>query len=269
MSNTVLVSFLYPNALKYFSEFIYSIQQQTTKDFDIIIFCDAVKIDNLNTSNLTINFIELTGTPFEIRELGIDYLANSSYENFIFLDSDDTMSSNRIEISHNILKSTDIVCCDLNLMDDLGNIWKKNIWSKKLSNNKIFDSNFLIDKNIVGLGNISCNKIFLLQKCIFSENIVALDWFIFYQKIKNGNFKVTFNNKMQVNYRQHIENTAGIKKRTKKEVTHILKSKNAHYESLLDLGYSELAPQYLENNKVNIIDKLTVKSNHHLFWWEL
>ena len=80
MKNAV-VTVVYPQAFKFWDEFVKSIKEQTFKDFDLIVINDGC---NLNNEALTINnslFLNSSGNIAENRQQIIDYLLVNKFKN--------------------------------------------------------------------------------------------------------------------------------------------------------------------------------------------
>jgi len=270
-SRTVLVTYIYPSALPFFGKFIESIANQTTKDFDIIIFSDKVDKINIPKKNIEFQIIPLDGTPLEIRFKSLDLLKRTGYHKFVFVDSDDTISLNRLETVINELDNNAFVCNDLNLMDESGKIFAENIWHKRLTEHFTFDSSFILDKNILGFGNTALRKEMIDQKINEHKSPIAADWFIFYQLLKETGEKAIFITDSQTNYRQHQNNIAGISKISLKRIEHVIKVKKLHYNALLQFGFSEVKSQLDKVNQINL-EKSTLDicndKDFNPFWWE-
>ena len=276
-SKNVLFCVIFPSNLKFFEEFINSAKNQTTQNFDVFIVNDGLD------DNILKQYIKSLICPFnilnvknnqnyaKIREFGINNLLSLGYENIIFADTDDLMSNNRIEMSIAALERYPIVFNDLSLIDINRNIIKNKIWSDRLSNTEI-TSMFLLDKNVIGLGNAAI-KSHLLQNLRIPYDIVAVDWFIFFNAIKNNN--IAFINKSETFYRQYDSNIIGIEKVTKERLFNIINVKKKHYKyiptellgkNLIEIEQIEKKisnPEYLQYSLNELNNK-----NIYYFWWE-
>ena len=97
------------------------------------------KISNLDSRIILIQNSKNLGAGLA-RNKGIDI---SQGEYLCFLDSDDTMTDNRIAVLKDKLKSAVLVSNDLNLMNERGAIFEKTIWKERLPEDYSFDYNFL------------------------------------------------------------------------------------------------------------------------------
>ena len=103
MLKIVVATVIYPDAIKFFKDFIWSLQAQTFRDFTVLILTDKVKkqeiIKRLEFSDVYAevieNFTQLTPQALRVKliqkskELGADLL--------VFGDVDDTFSEGRIQ----------------------------------------------------------------------------------------------------------------------------------------------------------------------------
>lgn len=268
MKNLV-VTYLYPNALKYLDGFLKTLNTQTTDDFDILFFLDIVdKRDCWGDDRIKAIFIE-GKTPIEIRFNSLKYLKNIEYENIIFCDFDDTMTNNRIQVLSNLLEKYEVVCNDLNIMQSDDEIIEYKIWGKRLGDNFEFNSEFISNKNIIGLGNTAIKSYLLKQSIKNSKLPLAADWFIF-QQIINQSTKLFFTSECQTNYRQHNNNIAGIKKANFNRVKKIIDVKIKHYAALEEIGIFNYKPQKEKTELIlNSLEKYEYnKPSFREFWWE-
>ena len=106
MTKNILFTTLFKKNLKYFDEFIYSVNIQKSKDFLLIILINE-KINNITNLKKKIKvpfkIIKHYGNPIKSRMLSIKKLSILKPNLIIFIDSDDVMKNNRIsEIIKNI-----------------------------------------------------------------------------------------------------------------------------------------------------------------------
>jgi len=267
---TALVSYLYEGALEYLREFVNAIQSQSFLAFDIILFNDGVdhpeKLIQFDTCKIT--FVPITGTPAMIRFESLSYLKDSPYDYLIFQDLDDTMSSKRVEVIVKKLQSYNIVCNDLCLMSESGEVKTQGIWQPILGNNFEFSQGFIEDKNIVGFGNTGITRSLLQEVFQINEEIIAADWFVFFQLLSKSTTPGLFVSDCQTNYRQHENNIAGIKEVNQERINYVLKVKIAQYKGLIKTGFnfqSHLNKMLsLQNRNFTITDTI----NEPLLWWE-
>lgn len=270
-----LVLYVYPGIEKYFSDLIRSINHQSNKEFDVIIFNDNANNLNVLFKDLEVHYsiFDVTGSINQIRFSSLSILRSIKSEYIIFQDADDFMAKNRIEENLIALRNYDLVVNDLSIVNENSQILENFNWDKRLGNSFEFDENFLKDKNIVGLGNTSIKKTLLIDpRLSFSALPLAFDWFLFYQIFKLHNLKALFISTTTTYYRQHRDNIAGIKKLDLSRLKHVLDVKNAHYNALSSIGYDfKKELNQLNQIQVDLIDFLKSNSdieNLNLLWWE-
>ena len=270
-----LVLYVYPGIEKYLNDLISSINNQSNKEFDVIIFND--KLENVQPlfKMLLIKptIIEVRGSPNEIRFKSLKDIKAIGAEYVIFQDADDFMAENRIEENLMALRNYDLVVNDLTLVNKNSHVLEHSYWAKRLGSSFEFDENFLKNKNIVGLGNTSIKKTLLIDpRLSFSSLPLAFDWFLFYQIFKLNNLKGIFISTTITYYRQHQDNIAGIKKLDFDRLKHVLNVKTAHYNALSGIGYDFKKELYKLNQiPIDLIDFLKFNSemeNFNLLWWE-
>ena len=206
---------IFPMKEQYIYDFFDSIKNQTYKNFDVIVVNDGYeKFEELKSIyNQYLNIIELeySNTPAKNREHGINYCIEKAYDILIFGDSDDYFVQNRVEKSIELLQNNDIVVNDFDLFDENG-IYEEKYISNRVENNAIIKASFIEDKNIFGLSNSALNLNILKNRVIFEKDIVAVDWFLFKNLLRNGK-KAIFTNETISFYRQHKENIVGLQKK--------------------------------------------------------
>ena len=216
MSNIAFLTTIFPQNKKYLKSFFDSLMTQTYKDFDLIVVNDNLK--NLYYykelySDINIININSCKTPAKNREIGINYCIDQKYEALVFGDSDDYFKNNRIKKSLEILRKADVVVNDLSLFNNNG-VYENYYLSNRLKNLDKVDIEFIKDKNIFGMSNTAI-KLKKIKKVSFNDKIVAVDWFFFKKLLKKG-LKAIFTNETESFYRQHKNNTIGLKIRNNK-----------------------------------------------------
>jgi glycosyltransferase involved in cell wall biosynthesis len=211
LSNICFLTTIFPMKEKFLIDFFDSLSRQTYNNFDVVVVNDGY--DNFSDvkikyQNLSIIELAYSNTPAKNREYGINYCIENNYDILIFGDSDDYFSNNRIAKSISLLSSYDIVVNDLSTFNNTG-ILHDNYLSNRVQNNSIVNYNFIKDKNIFGLTNTAIN-LNILNKVKFDELLIAVDWFMFKGLLKLG-FKAIFTNEIISYYRQHLDNTIGLR----------------------------------------------------------
>lgn len=277
MSENVLFCVIFEQNVRFIDEFVEALNLQTTKNFEVFFVNDGVNPDflkdklNLLDCTFKISTVPPLLTIAQVREYGIKELLKYPYRNVIFADTDDLMSGNRIERSVDLLNDSHIVFNDLTLIDVNRFVVKKKIWNDRLINIKV-SKLFLLDKNVLGLGNTAV-RANLLHNLVIPKEIIAVDWFIFSLIIKN--FEAKFIDDVETYYRQYDSNLIGCKQQTAERLNHIIKVKKNHYKNSLMqdsfrfLSEISLIEKRLEN-EIFLQDILSILKNKELnyFWWE-
>jgi hypothetical protein len=262
MKNAI-VTYIYPNAVKYIPHFLKKLLNQTNKKFELIIFNDQVHDFELPFTNFKVKSFNVSGTPIEIRIKSFKILKNLNFENYIFIDIDDLMSNNRIEIIEKKLNENSIVCNDLNLITENGYTIKKKVWKNRLVNNFIFNYEFIRDQNIIGFGNVALKKEILKNNLKFSKIPKIGDWFVFYQLLKINNVSCLFTSECQTNYRQHSNNQIGLQEISDDKWENTIKIARLHYKGLIEIGLEKKIPKFKRRYKT-----IKESDNKFPFWWE-
>lgn len=211
MSNIAFLTTVFPQNEEFLKDFFESLSRQTFRDFDLVIINNNLK--NLNYyknvySKLRIIDINSSGSIAKNRELGINYCIDKKYDVLIFGDSDDYFKNNRVEKSLELLKKKEVIVNDLSIFNKYG-VYEKKYLSNRLKNLDIIDYEFIKDKNIFGMSNTAI-KLKNISKVIFDDNIISIDWFFFRAILKQG-LKALFTNETETFYRQHKNNTVGLR----------------------------------------------------------
>lgn len=258
-----MVTYCYPSAVKYITSFLQSLERQNSIDFDLFVFNDSVEnLESyfLETSIRTFIF-DVSGTPQQIRFDSISVIRNSSYTNVIFQDVDDTMSSNRLSVTAELLTENPIVVCNLSITDEFGVVTTPNIWASRIEDGITFGASFIRDYNLVGFGNTGIRKELLESEVKFESEHIAADWFLFYQIMHNTLSKAIFTSDCCVYYRQHDNSLAGFQY---VDLAKIFQVKERHYRGLCNVGFDFT----FELNAMAHLDKSKVLIKKNAFWWE-
>lgn len=267
-SSVAFFTTVFPASMEYFNDFLFSLENQSNTDFDLIIVNDGVdNLKNYFLKTTLFNIIELpsVGGPIQNRITGIEFVKKSNYNYLIFGDSDDYFERNRVSVSLEMLENYNIVVNDLTLFNKK-RIIKEKYLSNRLSNLSLINYDFLLDKNILGLSNTAI-KVSVVGDLSFCEKLIAYDWY-FFSKLLFKNNRAIFTNETQTFYRQHNANIAGLGFNSTDSIIRAIKVKIAHYECLrnIDDRFDELL---LKLKKINIENINLVKEDiDDLFWWE-
>lgn len=214
MKNKVaILTTIFPANQLYIITFFDSLQQQTYRNFDIVVVNDGFDgfedIIRKYSQELSIVELKYSSTPAKNREWGINYCIEKAYDVLIFGDSDDYFAKNRIEKSLELLEDNDIIVNDLSLFDENG-VYEEKYLSNRLTNRQTVDFEFVKDKNIFGMTNTAI-RLSIASNVSFDSEINAIDWFFFKMLLKNG-YKAIFTNETVSFYRQHKNNMVGLRR---------------------------------------------------------
>ena len=268
---------VYPGMELYWKDFITSLEAQTCRDFDLIIINDGVTDFEFESQILNITTLNCSASISKVREFAINTIIEFGYQTIIFGDSDDFFKENRVEVSLNALKEYDIVVNELELF--AGEKMIGNCFSQVLNNKQEISLDFIKNKNLFGLSNtaIRLNKI---PNIILEDYLIAVDWYLF-TYLLSKNKKAVFLAETSTFYRQHGQNTAGM--RQEKDLSQIQKGilvKKYHCQAVLERNlfpedsywyknwqfFSEL---YDNENKLKEYFKNLNQNEirNSLFWW--
>jgi hypothetical protein len=275
MVKTAFCSVIFPANLIYFKDFLDSLEQQTNKDFTLLLFNDGVLnlVDYLKHTHLDYKIINVKGSVSQTRTQLFEYIKESSYENFIFGDTDDYFSLNRVEVCTQWLEKVDIIANDLILVSNDKIQLTGLYWENRPELKETISIESIKNYNFLGLGNTAINKNVLPNQIKFDSNLVALDWYFFSILLKKS-WKVGFTSQSVVYYRQHNANIVGRKEMTFEDFKKGFNVKLNHYISLakINADFQELAIEYSsvsdtisDINYKNSLQNSTIKNP---FWWE-
>ena len=274
-SNIVFLTTIFPASEKFLTSFFSSLQNQTYKDFDLLIVNDGItSLDKIKKQFCNLNIIDFSVnySPAKNRQFGINKAVELGYEFIIWGDSDDYFKENRVEISINKLENNDIVVNDICVVDSQKNSITKNYFSNRLVNNQIINVDFIKDKNIFGLSNTAA-KVNVFKNISINPSLLAVDWFIFSYAL-NNEAQAIFTNNTQTFYRQHQDNTIGIGNLNFEIFKKGIAIKINHYKKLCDFGlpYEALYLKYRNFQNVFSYDKYEEIINsiniEFPMWWE-
>ncbi len=271
---TALVTYLYPNVVQYIDALIKTIEGQTAKDFRLVVFNDGVLNAEKYFDQLRIPFqvIPIDGDVLGIRLKSLEILSKREEYFFVFLDADDEMSPNRIECCVQYLDNGyAVVCNDLQLVSEQNLILTECIWKTRLGNRFEFDSTFISDKNICGLGNSAVRRELLEKELIYVAGVNIADWFIFGQLLHAGD-RLIFISDCVTLYKQHGNNIGGFPELDTDRLNYILDVRRKHFSALEIAGKEtkELrdADEALKLRMEEKKEHVQIPSND-LLWWEI
>ncbi len=272
MMRIAVVTYFYPKAIPFVKQLIEALQRQTLKDFELIVFNDGVAdaLQYFQLGSIPVTIHDMSGSIATIRIRSLQILANLDFEGYVFMDADDSMSENRVAVAAELLDKYDVVVNDLTLTNAAGMIEEPLIWSSRIADGFEFDSSFILDKNIVGLGNSSIKRV-IASTWLTDRPVMAPDWYIFYQILEKRNLIAIFTTRCETLYRQHDGNIAGIRSLTKERMQHVINVKQMHFRALEGEGYNFVDELKKVENCLQQLDNWNekkVKIDVNPFWWE-
>lgn len=237
--NVCFVTFIYPAAIKFFANFLKSIQRQTDKNFTLIVFNDGCIPSDLSIfykqKNLNIDIIDNAFDSIsQNRVEAMKILSKKEFDGFIFGDIDDQFSNNRVQVLRESLKKHEFVFNELNLL----NINLISIESNLVGNNVFGDYisfDMIKEKNMIGFSHMALQKSAVQYLADFSikNDVKVVDWIFVTRLLKRS--KAYFEKHVFTNYIQHESNLAIIQGQTIEELFFELDVKIKHYKELQDL----------------------------------
>ena len=238
----------YKDTSKFYNNYINALENQSNKNFDILILYDNFKKKILipDSFNSTHIFINKNISKNEIRLMGINYSILKKYKNIIFSDIYDYFSKKRIHESIYNLSKYDFVYNEIDSVNFKNKILERNIIQNANKNFYLNSLKYIMDINMLGLTNTAI-KVSTLKKFYIPKKIIAIDWWIFSYLLIN-NKKGYFINNCKSFYMQHNNNLIGTNnKLDDKRLTLIFKVKLNHYFELLRLA------RKLKKNKLELL----------------
>lgn len=270
---------VYPGCIKFWGDFIASVESQDYQPFDLVLLNDGVTDVHRQLPNGNINMIVIpaSGSIAEIREQGIRWLIDSRYDTIIFADADDYFSKNRVRTSIEMIQQADIYVNDISMVSSEGLLLEDKYFSNRLNNGIYPDIEFLVNRNIMGLGNTAVRRE-ALRGIEIPKDTVAVDWLLFTDLLLNDRAAV-FSNDAVTFYRQHEANTIGLGKPDEKRIMKSIEVQSrhsayfapeselhkAHLDHILELK------QYLTGNRENFnlyVEQVQKNITPFPFWWE-
>jgi hypothetical protein len=262
MKNAV-IGVLHPIAVDYFDKYLSSINKQSYRDFKLFIFGHKIKPENIKYlfekyDDLDIKYKELDYnlSLSRSRQKVLDYLKEEKYDTCIFTDTDDFYHKDYVKnIFKNLSNKTyDIVFTDLSIFFSKEN--RIDDYFKKCGIPDEINLEYIIDKNCIGLGHSGINlDVYEKNRYIFTDELIAVDWWLFSVLMAVYNCKAFFIQKSLVYYRQHDCNTAGFLNLDEKKILRGVKVKVLHYKNL-----AKFSKIYKKNYKC--FNELYEKINH-------
>jgi len=206
---SALFTTVYPEGIRYLSDWHSSVNRQDTSDFDIWIGCDRLSPEEAQRvmgCQIEATWIIRGGdeTPIQFRERAIRRMIDH-YPEIIFVDSDDILEPSRVSAAQDALQHYDGYGCSMNIIDEDGRDLE--IEFMRPQNSDLVDIS--LKNNIFGLSNTAYRSE-TIKKCLsFPKMCVLLDWFIAIRTMSNG-ADLFFDDIARMKYRQYSANTARV-----------------------------------------------------------
>lgn len=195
------------------SALVNDLNAQTNKDFTVVIFNDGVEEPERWLSSLLLPYKLYStrgSTPMDVRFEAFKKLRSLEFEYLIFQDSDDGLSPNRIEVVTELLANYLMVVNDLDCINELGQLLKKNIWKDRFMTQPVFNYSDLTSFNFAGLSNTAMHcKLLKLLPVKPAKEIIAVDWYLFYAMLYASKANGYRTSRCTTRYRQYSGNSIG------------------------------------------------------------
>jgi len=263
-----LFSVIYPGSKKFFEDFINSVNNQTSKDFTLVLCLNGTNLNKKELSKIKVKYL-LFKTNLDWRKARVSTLKKildlkSNY--IIFADSDDIMSKYRIQISLKKIKKykCEFITNNIYLFGDEYKQKKIYFDYKKNFRIKLKD---IDDKNFIGCSNTIIKSKSLLKIIDhINTKLIGFDWCIAKLLILNKS-KGFYIKDCLTFYRQYAQNNSRISNISLNQKKFDLSEKINHYEYFRKLGLNYETKirklKYILNNK-KILKKIKKKK----LWWD-
>lgn len=267
---TALSTVIYKQAHPYLQDLLTSVDNQSDKDFDLLIINDNYTKDELeevekqiqNTVHgINVHIEDLSERKLSIAGTRIEMLKTAKrlgYESLVLVDADDTISSTRME---SFIKSFEL---------DKDRVFFYNKFVTETGEDVFKTLPFTVEDikpiaqaNFLGLSNTGIRISRLSDDFLDSLNegaVAVFDWYLFSRIIMDIGTGAYVDNASTI-YRIYNDNTAGTTRDLNKEYD----VKTTHYNNLAKRYdyFKQLSA------KLSKIDKstLTLSNNHQGYWW--
>ena len=234
-SKTLVMGVNYKGVESYANEYIKSLFDQDTDQFDLLVFNDNTEPIKLDKMKINVHEIMVNEnkSPGMIRYDGLNYAISNNYKNLIFSDIDDFFSTNRISLSIRELEKYDFVFNKIHLIDKNSEIIDENYFYQLYLEKNVNSFNQILDYNCLGLTHTGIN-LESLKNFYIPEDIIAVDWWIFSILLLNGATGKYIDDAVTY-YRQSDDNLVGMKKILNENRLKVgIKVKQAHYNYILE-----------------------------------
>ena len=263
----VVATVVYPDAVKYFKDFIWSLQTQTFRDFSVLILTDKVKKQEIFKrlafsdiyADVIENFMQLT--PQALRVKLIQKSKESGADLLVFGDADDTFSEGRIQEIVDCFRTTS---ADFFFNDILIDGCEGTSFQMPDSANSI---EILANSNFLGLSNTALRLDSIDEQFIsslFDCDTFVFDWYMYSRLLIMGLRGIHTGQTAFTRYRIHNNNFAGVPVKTGCNLRKEIDVKRSHYRLLSK--YDERFVRYYE---AYLEGRIKIKKKPGGFWWNL
>lgn len=269
----VVGSVIYDSAMVYLDEFLNSLEHQTFTNYDIVLLNDNICRNKLSgvlkkySKDFIdkIQIIDLTDkeySPFRLRVELMQTIKRMEYDLFVWLDSDDICSDDRIEkITQQYDERYTFFYNELRQIHTLEHVMPP-LPRETVSIEQIMENNYL------GLSNVALNINAISKEFIYSllrdDNTLIFDWYLFSRILISGGKGKKINHTYTF-YRIYNGNVAGICNNDKASLVRECKIKLEHYEILkkYDKRFEYLKTKYEDIN----LDDIKIEKKRFSYWW--
>ena len=277
----VVVGTVYPGIEKYINDYVSSMNDQSTNEFDLLIANDGLKKFKiaLESKKHFCKTIDVCGTVSSNRRNIINCAIEMGYKKIVFTDCDDVFEINRIEHVNELLEHNAVVVNDLDLINENGIQQVPRYFSARFNEASKINEDMIRSGNIMGLSNTAvCSETLKNIPALGEGDSIAFDWYLWACVFHLEN-DAYFTGKTSTKYRIYGNNTAGLPQLlNENNISKGIKVKQQHYKLMrkFDPLYVDLHNQFKElsskwKNKtwrVNYIDALKDNCIVNHMWWE-
>ncbi|MBO1224044.1 MAG: glycosyltransferase family 2 protein [Candidatus Scalindua sediminis] len=278
--DTAVFSVVYTGVELFLPELLRSLSDQTDNDFTLFLINDGMADleKHLEKVDLDVEVLEKSVPAAELRKIGIEWIISKGAKKIIFVDADDHVANNRVEVTKEMLDEYDIIVNELML---IGESYSKPVtmFGKFFEERKEISTDDMMTGNCMGLTNTAI-RAESISRDIESvpNNIIAFDWALFAMCIHAG-ARAVFTKETQTYYRQHNNNTAFIQCFSEQQIMRGVKVKRDHYKLMTKFykeydSYAEefenLLSQLQGNNglKQEYCEAVRHQGQSISLWWE-
>lgn len=264
--NIVFGTVFYDQAFEFLGDFIDSINNQSDKDFKVLIInddMDKTKIDSqLLNAHFSYDVIQYQEkySPAGMRIMLLIEAIKRKADILVVGDADDVFSSNRIEqIRHTAMLDT---TCTF-FYNDIQTLSGEKVFPPLPD--KIDDIKYITDYNFLGMSNtaIRTDKLDLQEVYSFFEGDQPIfDWYL-YSRLLIGGATGRYVDGTATYYRYHGNNLVGDQDMDESIAAKEVEVKKRHYKSLEK--YSDLMKKRYYEYEKGMFCRNVVRNPH--FWW--